>query len=137
MEGARIMTDEQRTALSQHIVVCATQAYDYGTNDCFTFPWQWHDIRFGTDFAKSLNKKYNTKLSAAKFFKNHVSPESWLANKGYSQVETPEDGDYVIVTERDWPLVMIFMDGCVFWQDESKLIRVPVSLITPDSVWRI
>lgn len=137
MEGARIMTDELRTALTKHIVRCGTTAYEYSVNDCFTFPWQWHDIRFGTDYARSLGKKYSTKLSAAKFYRNHTSPQSWLTSKGYAQVETPEDGDYIIVVERDWPLVMIYMDGCVFWQDESKLIRVPLNLITPDSIWRI
>lgn len=137
MEGANRMTNEQRTQLSAHIERCATTAYEYGKNDCFTFPWQWHDIRYGTDYAKSLEKKYNTKLSAAKFFKNHVSPEGWFASKGYIQVDEPQDGDYVIVIEKDWPLVMIYKDGCVFWQDQSKLIRVPLALITPDSVWRI
>jgi hypothetical protein len=137
MEGAIIMTNEQRTRLSQHIMLCATTAYEYGRNDCFTFPMQWHDIRQGTSEADKLAKKYDTKLSAARYFRNQVSPESWLAHRGYQQVETPSDGDYVIVSERNWPLVMIVMDGCVFWQDESKLIRVPLSLITPDSIWRI
>lgn len=137
MEGANRMTNEQRTQLSGHIQRCGTTAYEYGKNDCFTFAWQWHDIRFGTKHADSLAKKYSTKLSAAKFYKNHVSPQGWLTSQGYTQVDTPSDGDYVIVAEQAWPLVMIYMDGCVFWQDESKLIRVPLALVSPDSIWSI
>lgn len=125
--------------LAKYIMRWNDTEYEYSKNDCMTFPMRWHDVRYGTAFTEKLAHKYNSARSALAFYRNFLSVEGWLRDKGYTSVDLEEpilDGDYVLTYRRGMPFVYISAGGHLYFRDEDKLNCYLPRSIQIDSVWR-
>jgi hypothetical protein len=118
----------------------ATHDYEYGQNDCFTFPFMWHDIRFDTDKVNLIKGKYKSDYSAKKFFKNFVKTTTWLSHNGYTEVvknkRKLEDHDIVVVELAGWDMVWVHSGGFLYFRHHDKLYKVKPNKVKATSIWR-
>ena len=121
----------------EYMKVCATHGYVYSYNDCMTFPIGWHDKQHNTNILDDLRGYYYDKRTSIVFYNRYFKVEEWLDNYGYSKVDKPEYGDFVLFYEDKWPFVHIYYNRFLYFLHEERMLKQPYEAFQePHTIWR-
>ena len=115
------------------------QAWERGKNDCCTLFMEYHDHMHGTETLKSIYGKYNNLSGAIRTARQFNITEEWLPKHGYTVVDTPENGDIVIVEQQLYPSGYIVCMGQAWSNVDGKSRMQRFALEPPElpySIWR-
>ena len=133
------MSNEVQLKVGLWIGEKLNQKYVRGRNDCCTLFMEYRDYMHGTETLKSIYNKYTNKTGAIRTARKFKITEEWLPKQGYKQVDTPSDGDIVIVETELYPSGYIVCNNLAWTNVDGKfrMQRYPLTAPTsPYSIWR-
>lgn len=134
------MGNEDLKKLGLWLATKRPQAWQRGKNDCCTLFMEYHDHMHGTDTLSELYGKYHDLKTAIKFASEFPKVDEWFPQHGYEKVESPQDGDIIMVkNNRYFPSSYIVCMGEAWGiMDEAhRMSRHPLDIPTQEySIWR-
>ena len=97
----------------------------WGKTDCMQFLFEWHDYVYKTKLQSKIQKQYNSKLEAAKFWKKYpMSTNQWMTLNGFQKCDEDyhREGD-VMLTEDLYPQAYIYHNGAWWSPKEDDEFR--------------
>ena len=88
------------TGLELYLVQQANMEFQWGWNDCNTFIVEYVDYVKGTRIIDEVKGKYWDARSAFRFTRDYKKLDAGLAEAGFVEAETLEDGDIVTYENR-------------------------------------
>lgn len=102
-----------------------------------TFPIGWHDLKYKTNILDDLRGYYYDKRTSIVFYKKYFSVEQWLKNYGYNTEAEPENGDFVVFHDGQWPFVHIYHNRFLYFLHEERMLKQPYEAFQePHTIWR-
>jgi hypothetical protein len=113
---------QDKFKLAKYITGKTGADYAWGTNDCNTFLFEFHDYAYGTNLMSLC--KYRTKDQAREFSRNYMSVNQWMNIHDYKEIKGKnpkwQEGDVVVHSVYDWMHIGYIYHNGAFWTMTEK-----------------
>lgn len=113
---------QNKFKLAKYIAGKTGADYAWGTNDCNTFLFEFHDYAYDTNLMSLC--KYRTKQDARDFSKSYMGVNQWMNIHDFNEITSKnprwQEGDVIVHSQFDWLHIPYIFHNGAFWTMTEK-----------------